>query len=51
MSSTNTNIDYLNYWLQVDTNLEIGGTLLPRVYNGEGEYRTTLYAVKNEPVK
>ena len=20
-------------------------------YNGEGEYRTTLYAVKNEPVK
>ena len=23
--------------------------LLPRVYNGEGECRTTLYVVKNEP--
>ena len=22
-----------------------------QVYNGEGEYRTTLYAVKNEPLK
>ena len=25
--------------------------VLARVYNGEGEYRTALYAVKNEPVK
>ena len=30
---------------------EIVSILQERVYNGEGEYRTTLYAVKNEPVK